>query len=192
MSTELTFVRHGQTEANRKGLYTGLQEVPLNAVGIGQAEEAARELRDRTFDVLAYGSSGRVRETADIIRKGLLHAPGVVLESDALREMNFGRFEGLTPGQIERKYPQEWDEYMKDWVHFKFPGGEDFVSFCGRCRRFICGLVEEYGERHILVVASKGPILCMLAVLQGEEIDHIFDRAIGNARPLTIRYSPRG
>ena len=40
------FIRHGQTEYNKEGRFQGILNIPLNAVGLAQAEKAAESLKD--------------------------------------------------------------------------------------------------------------------------------------------------
>ncbi len=187
MSTEFTFVRHGQTDANAQGIYTGALDFPLNETGIKQAKEAGERLRETCYDVCIYGPSQRVMLTAQMILGALVKKPAVVLCRREAREMDFGLFDGYTAEENAKRHPVEWEEYMRDWVHFQFPGGESFRSFCKETGQFIEALHKEYTGKKLLIVASKGFILCAAALLLGEDINHIFDRPVENAQPVVVR-----
>ena len=55
LQTQLIFVRHGQTDWNKKNLIQGQSDVPLNEIGRKQATEKADFFIKRNFDI-AYSS----------------------------------------------------------------------------------------------------------------------------------------
>ena len=56
----LYFVRHGETDWNVEARLQGQQDVPLNAVGRAQAEEAGRRLAERHAAMLRDDLPDRV------------------------------------------------------------------------------------------------------------------------------------
>jgi broad specificity phosphatase PhoE len=105
----LLLIRHGQSEWNEVRRWQGLADSPLTQLGRDQAREAAEVLsvrsRDRDWVFAGAWSSGlrRASETASII------ADRLGLESrtvdERLRESDAGEWEGLTPAEIERRWP---------------------------------------------------------------------------------------
>ncbi|MHB1110207.1 MAG: phosphoglycerate mutase family protein, partial [Devosia sp.] len=73
---EFYFVRHGQTDWNAEGRYQGSKDIPLNAIGRGQADKNGALLRDllvrsgRSVSEFDWYVSplGRARETMERIR----------------------------------------------------------------------------------------------------------------------------
>ena len=49
-TAKIYFVRHGETDENRRGLIQGHLDTDLNAIGLEQSEVVAKELQSVPFD----------------------------------------------------------------------------------------------------------------------------------------------
>lgn len=186
MSTSITFLRHAQTEANEKGVFSGKTDLPISKAGEDCARKAAEKLADERFDVIFYGTAKRVLQTADHVLSKLEAVPPIILKSEDIREMNFGLFEGMSAAEIQENYPAEWQRYREDWQTFVFPEGEGVEAFYERCSGFIHNVLFEYENNRILIVAHKGFILaCVSALLTGDPTD-VFTRDIQNGETITL------
>ena len=65
----LYFVRHGQTAWNDIGRFQGSTDVPLNLLGIEQAEKAALALKYIHFDAIYSSPLNRAQVTAQTIAR---------------------------------------------------------------------------------------------------------------------------
>jgi probable phosphoglycerate mutase len=84
------FLRHGQTDHNRKRICQGQTDIPLNATGLAQANEAASILVDVKPAAVIASDLSRVRQTAKPVAERL----GLDVAIDAnLRERGFGIYE---------------------------------------------------------------------------------------------------
>ena len=97
--TALLLVRHGETDWNADGRLQGHTDRPLSEFGRRQARQLAQELADENLDAIYASDLSRARETAEIVGKRLELA--VVLDP-ALREKDWGSWEGLTAVERER------------------------------------------------------------------------------------------
>lgn len=186
MSTCFTFLRHAQTDANDKGVFSGMLDLPLNKRGEECAMQAAQALADERFDVIFYGTKKRVLQTTDYVLSQLKNVPQIILKSDQIIETDFGLFEGLSAEEIAKKYPQEWQRYMDDWLSFTFPQGDSVEAYYERCEKFIHDVLFEYEHNRILIVGHKGFILaCVSALLTGDMTD-VFTRDIENGGTITV------
>ncbi|XP_030844449.1 fructose-2,6-bisphosphatase TIGAR isoform X2 [Strongylocentrotus purpuratus] len=92
----LTFVRHGETEYNKKGLLQGQIDIPLNETGLKQADALGRYLAKERFDrVYSSDLSRCVQTTEGVIRNATVPRPNMVKDA-RLRERSFGEGEGLS------------------------------------------------------------------------------------------------
>ncbi|HCS1327609.1 TPA: histidine phosphatase family protein, partial [Salmonella enterica] len=66
----LWLVRHGETEANVAGLYSGHAPTPLTENGIGQAKTLHTLLRHAPFDRVLCSELERARHTARLVLEG--------------------------------------------------------------------------------------------------------------------------
>ncbi|MEA4852744.1 MAG: histidine phosphatase family protein [Christensenella sp.] len=186
MTGKIFFLRHGQTDANKNGVFCGRPNFPLNEEGVRQACMAGERLCDTKFDAMLFGLSRRVLETAQIVRTQLHNSPIETLGTSWIRELNFGSFENLSNTEIETRFPQEWRAYMDCWQSFKFPSGDDIRKYFIRCTQFTAWLCKTFSEKKVLVVAHKGFILNCLAALHKEPLDMLFCRDIANGGTIEI------
>lgn len=156
--TQFILIRHGETVWNREHRMQGQQDSPLTAVGVRQARQLGRRFRDEKFGALYSSDLGRAHQTA----KSVADATGRSIVVDArLRERHFGVFEGLTGGEIERNYPQEFLRFKSRDPAYAVPGGESALQFRERC--ITC--LNELAERHVgerVVVVTHGLVLDIL------------------------------
>ena len=85
------FLRHGETDWNKTRRYQGQQDVPLNAVGLAQAETAKGLLRGHAIGRSAAVRLARAHRTAEIVNERL-RCPLIVI--DELKECAYGELEG--------------------------------------------------------------------------------------------------
>ena len=85
------YLRHGQTDWNLERRFQGQIDIPLNAYGLLQAENAAHLLRNEPIAAICSSPLQRALRTAEVVgeRLGL---PVTIL--DGLKEVGFGAWEG--------------------------------------------------------------------------------------------------
>lgn len=89
------FIRHGETDWNREERAQGQVDIPLNARGLTQAEDAARALEGITIASIASSPLSRALETARAVER-TTGTPIHIL--DDLRECAWGEWEGTIKG----------------------------------------------------------------------------------------------
>ena len=112
----LILIRHGVTAWNRAGRLQGQTDIPLDPVGIEQAQLLGQRLRglwangdtppDRLFPprpARVYSSDLRRAHDTATIALGGLPIPAPVLLPD-LRERHFGQREGLTEAEMRERF----------------------------------------------------------------------------------------
>lgn len=99
------FVRHGSTDWNDHKDINGKKDpkcqgrvnLPLNELGVRQAQQTAVELESKKFDRVICSSLLRAKQTCDIIYSGKTK----VEIDDRIIERDFGEFEGLCRGEFD-------------------------------------------------------------------------------------------
>src|SRR5262245_16165254 len=94
------FLRHGQTDWNAEGRFQGHADIPLNARGILQAEEACRVLKECSVDLIVCSPLVRALKTAAIVGEQLRKP--LFVDSE-LKERSFGSLEGLIVNDVKRQ-----------------------------------------------------------------------------------------
>lgn len=106
-------LRHGQSEWNAISRWQGSADIPLTDLGRSQARQTAERLAtlDVRFGAVWASDLMRADETASIIAQSLDIGP--VTTDERLRESHAGEWEGLTPTQIEERYPGWLDAHRR-------------------------------------------------------------------------------
>ncbi|HQY91857.1 histidine phosphatase family protein [Caldilinea sp.] len=181
--TELWLVRHGQTDWNLQRRYQGQTDPPLNATGLQQAELAGEALVGRRYAAIYSSDLQRARVTAEIIGRRL----GMEVFVDSrLREVSFGKWEGMLVADIQTRYPVEWEARQQDRLYARPPGGESVQDVAAR----IWPAVDELAARHphdVLILVSHGLALAtILCRAQGLPLASARDLIPDNAQPHCI------
>ena len=145
--TTFYFIRHGESEGNAAGRFTGQTDSPLTERGRRQAQAIADELASVKFDRIVSSDLSRTRDTADAIanRQGLR-----VEVFPELREIDVGDRTGK-PFDEARGLPNWSDDGFVAW-----PGGEMLDEVVTRVLGAIERLTRESPGKTILVVGHGG------------------------------------
>lgn len=166
-STEIIFVRHGETESNTLGLLHGRTDSPLSETGRRQAARVAARMACETSVRAIYSSPlARALVTAETIGHRLSIIP--IVRPD-LAELDFGDIEGYTPARLADEYPELFARFQ-DWsdVEAAFPNGESRGQFHRRVHDAIDDLSERHLGQRFIVVAHGGVIASAVAQLSGD------------------------
>ncbi|MFD1851025.1 histidine phosphatase family protein [Oceanobacillus bengalensis] len=172
--TKICFVRHGETEWNALGKIQGKTDIPLNQMGIKQAEQCAAYLNPSDFDLLISSPLKRARQTADIINNKL-NLP--IVEMADFAERSFGVAEGMTLKERQEKYQNR-----------NFPNEEKIEPFTDRVLSGIQNINAAYPNQSVLLVAHGAVIMTILHNLSNGEIAY-GKTALMNACISNIQYT---
>jgi broad specificity phosphatase PhoE len=132
----LLLTRHGQAAAGDVML-GGQLDVPLMPQGREEAAALARRLNGVRIDRIVSSPMLRALETAQIV------ATGRPVEVDArLRELDYGRWEGLTYAEIDAHDPELRTRWEHDPAATHSPGGESGDDVAARALNFLVDLIE--------------------------------------------------
>ncbi len=164
-TTQIIFVRHGETDFPLDRLYCDDVESPaLNEAGLAQAELAAERLSAFSVDAIYASPAARTQMTAEtIVNKN----GGEVVTRDALLERRFGEWDGLYFDDVEKRYPEEYRAWKEDPLNFAPKGGETINDLLMRVKGVVSWVLERHTGQTVVLVAHVGPIRVILAdVLQ--------------------------
>lgn len=99
---KLYFIRHGLSEANKAGIWSGQSETALSPEGRAQAKLAGQKAKDLGINLIVSSPLGRARETAEIIAKEIGYPHAKILFSDLLKERSWGDLEGTAHASVDR------------------------------------------------------------------------------------------
>ena len=152
-------LRHGEVEGASTRRFIGHLDVPLSVEGERQCAAQAARLRTAGLTAVFSSDLGRSRRSAEII--GAPHGlmPTIV---PALREMDMGRWDGLTAGQIREREPEAFADWMARIGEFPFPEGESVPDLLARVAPAFDAIVAAHAGRPIAIVAHGGPNRALL------------------------------
>lgn len=169
-------MRHGETAWTITGQHTGYSEIPLTAHGRAQAAALApvieRLLADRDPVVLASPRQ-RTVQTAELALPG--REPAL---DDALREFDYGDYEGLTSAQINERVPG-WTL----WTH-SCPHGETIAAASRRVDALLADLRTESRPIVLVTHGHTSRILTARALGLPAQMGSILDSATGSLSQL--------
>ena len=158
----LWLVRHGETEANIAGLYSGHAPTPLTERGIAQAQTLGTLLRNVPVDNVLCSELERARHTTQLIL-GDREVP--VRNMPELNEMFFGDWEMRHHRDLAREDAENYAVWCNDWQNATPTNGEGFQAFSLRVERFIAQLADYKTCQNLLVVSHQGVLSMLIARL---------------------------
>ncbi|MFD9814717.1 histidine phosphatase family protein [Streptomyces sp. NPDC059080] len=145
MAARIFLARHGQTEWSLSGRHTGRTDIPLLEEGRTGAKLLGERLHRAPWDGLPgvevrTSPLRRAKETCELAGFG-----DRAEEWDALMEVDYGAYEGLTPAQIKERRP--------GWLLWRdgVPEGETLAGVAARADRVIDWV--RAADRDVLVFA---------------------------------------
>jgi len=136
----VVFIRHGQTEYNKLGIFTGWDDAPLAKEGRDQAHAAGQLLKKHgmSFDIVYTSWLSRAIETAWAVVDELDQLWLPLIKSWRLNERMYGQLTGMSKKGIAETYG---DDQLKAWrrgyaiqpppvnsFSFNYPGNDDRYS----------------------------------------------------------------
>jgi len=140
-NTNITLIRHGETEWNLCGRWQGHADSPLSPRGVAQAEALGQRMKGEKFDFFYSSDLGRAMHTSELVGG----PSGMVAEQYVgLRERDLGVLEGMNTEEMKVSQPDVYSSFRNDGPDFQVPNGESFREFCLRCS----GAIEELATKH--------------------------------------------
>jgi 2,3-bisphosphoglycerate-dependent phosphoglycerate mutase len=144
----LVLVRHGQSEWNLLGQWTGLTDVQLTDEGRQEARRAAEILEGVDLHRAYSSKLTRAKHTLDEIVQHLDRPDLERSEHEQLNERDYGELTGKNKWQVRDEYGEEkFMAWRRSWDH-PVPGGETLKDVSER--------VLPFYEQHILQDLKDG------------------------------------
>jgi broad specificity phosphatase PhoE len=168
--TLLLLARHGETDWNREGRWQGHANVSLNERGREQARTLAQRLADVPIDIIYASDLARAHETALIVAE----QKRMPVTTDAgLREIDVGRWSGLTPDEIARCFPG-----------METHDGETSDQHLARTVDAFTRIAAAHVEQKILIVSHGKTLRVLRRHAAGKPV-----ALLGNCETYTLRFA---
>ena len=144
---KLILVRHGESEWNEKGLWTGLTDIGLTEKGKEEGKSAGEKLKGFTIDFAFTSVLRRSKQTLDEI-KGVLGIDVPTFENQALNERDYGIYTGKNKWEIKKEIGDEQFHKIRRGWDVPIENGESLKDVYNR--------VVPYYESEILPKLKNG------------------------------------
>ncbi len=168
--TKLIFIRHAETDM--AGTFCGHSDPELNANGFSQLPDLIDELRCWPIQEVYSSDLRRAKQTAQAIAAHF-HVECHIRKE--LREIHFGRWEGLRWSEVETREPEEAQRWIQEYPNRSFPDGEATQAFAARISKEVRFYLEEGKGGTLAVVTHAGFIRVALMQMFGVSEEKAWD-----------------
>ncbi len=175
----LVLVRHGTSEYNAKGLWAGWHNPPLTPEGEKDAVVAAETLKDIHFNYAYTAPFIRTKKTLEIILQTINQQNLPIVESDEIKERNYGDFNGKNKWEIKEQIGEaEFLKLRRGW-DYPVPNGETLKQVYERSvPYFESTILPELKNGKNVIISSSGNALRSLV----KYLENISDEGIADVQ----------
>ena len=185
MTKTIYLIRHGESVANKQGIYQGQSiDTGLTELGIKQARAAAKALTGLKFKTIYTSPLIRAKETAQMIgnQTGL-----PILTNIKLLEINHGSWEGKKINEFNQTEQKLLNRWRKQPDQAQMLKGETLKDVASRCQRFIQSLPD---GQETAVITHDVIIRVMTIMALKHKLKHIWRFALDNGGITTVSFEP--
>jgi len=191
MALNLYFLRHGQTELSRDGVFCGAGMNPgLTTEGLLMAQSFF-EFYAKTNWVAIYASPlMRAQLTAAPLSAAIKMS---VISRAELREIEFGKWEGKSISTVQQDFADDYRAWSNDPLANAPSGGETALQIAARMRVLVQEILGKHSDGNVLLVSHKATIRVALCDLLGIDLAKYRDSlACPVASVSVIEFNKRG
>jgi alpha-ribazole phosphatase/probable phosphoglycerate mutase len=170
-ATRIYLIRHGQVVNHHEYRYNGHYDVDITNTGVEQMTRVCEFLSSQKIDAVYSSDLQRTVKGARIIGKRLGLEPVMV---HSLRELNLGRWEGLTREEAIAMYPEDAHFSFKDLATSKVKEGESLVELRARVIPALEDIIARHAHRSVCIVAHGGVNRVILSEAMSLPLDKFF------------------
>lgn len=156
---KIFMIRHGESETNKDGLWTGWLDASLTEKGKTEAEQLGRFLSKISFDKIYVSDLSRAKATAEIALPACEYEVVV-----GLREINVGSIAGKPLKSVKER---DKEQLSKDG--YRIFGGESREEFGNRVGAFM-RLLEGQNRESVAVFTHAGVLRKALDIVLDTEV----------------------
>lgn len=190
--TNLTLVRHGQSDWNNKNLFTGWENPGLTKKGVEEAHKTGNLLKEenKNYSYLFTSILDRAINTADIILEELGIDQINIIRDQALNERDYGELTGLNKDAARKKWGEDQVHIWRRSFDIPPPGGESLKDTAERVIPYfkdkILPLLIE--DNNILISAHGNSLRALVMHIEGLSSEEILTREIATGQPISYEF----
>jgi phosphoserine phosphatase len=148
--TQIILTRHGHVEWIEPERFRGRADLALTDRGVEQARSTTRRIESLGPVAAVYTSPLR-----RCVRTGHIIAEPFSLEAqpmDALIDIDYGEWQGLTPDEARARWPHEVDLWYRRPDMVRIPGGESLQDVLARAAQALRVVVDRHPQESVVLV----------------------------------------
>jgi len=169
--TSIYLVRHGQTAWNREEIFRGRTDVPLDGVGLKQAEVVGYYFKDLKIDGIYSSPLARAWQTAEKIAQ---HHRLKVQPLEGIIDMSFGNWEGHPHYEIKKIDAETYRLWREEPHLARLPGGETLDDVRERAMASLREVIEKHPEKTLVLVSHRVVNKVLLCGILGMDNSHFW------------------
>jgi len=213
----LVLMRHGQSEWNKKNLFTGWVDVPLSVKGIEEAIEGGKRISGIPFDVIFISTLVRASMTAFLAmsqhregktpviqhqREGKLDSWGQIYSDQAkqdiipvyaameLNERMYGELQGKNKDETRAQYGEEQVKIWRRSFDTSPPKGESLAMTSKRALPYFEKKITPILKdgKNVFISAHGNSLRAIIMALDGLSKEEVVKLEIPTGEPLCYFY----
>ena len=170
--TKLFFIRHGESQANERGLFLGHADLDLTARGKAQAERTAQYLKDVPVDAIYSSDLLRAYHTAEATAT----AVGLPIHKEkALREIHCGEWEKQPFTLLNERYEKSYGIWRTNIGCAHPEGGESVMELQTRVVKAVEEIAKANEGKTVFLFTHATPIRVFAAFCKNKAKEEIKD-----------------
>lgn len=190
----LVLVRHGQSEWNALGLWTGQEDVALTEQGRAEARAAAEHLRELSLHKAYASNLSRAQHTLEEIKSALGHTELETEHHEALTERHYGDYQTKNKWEIKETIgDEEFTKLRRSWDH-PVPNGETLKDVHARVLPYYeQTILNDLKEgKNVIVSAHGNSLRALMKHLEEVDDDHVHEVEIGTGEVVMYEINEDG
>jgi len=192
----LILVRHGQSEWNKKNLFTGWKNPGLTPLGYEEADNAGVAIKktEIVFDVMFTSDLKRAQITGTNILKQINQEDLVTIKNQALNERDYGSLSGLNKDDAREKWGEEQVHIWRRSYDTPPPDGESLKNTAERVLPYFNDLImpEILLGKNVLIAAHGNSLRALIMQLDSMSEEDIVKLEIPTGAPIHYRFNEDG
>ena len=196
MTHTLVLVRHGQSEWNKKNLFTGWHDSDLTSQGEAEAISGGRLLKVEgiEFDVAYTSLLIRAQRTLGLILKELDQEDLMTIADVALNERDYGDLVGLNKDDARKKWGVDQVHIWRRSYDIPPPGGESLKMTAERVLPYFESTIlpDVLSGKTTIIAAHGNSLRALIMKLENISTEDITQLNLPTGAPIIYQLNDDG
>ncbi|MFW6065431.1 MAG: histidine phosphatase family protein [Planctomycetota bacterium] len=171
--TRLYLLKTGQTVWEQQGRVDSAAGEPLTELGVSEVASAMPDLDDAHIKAVYAGTGEAEGETAKLIAD---HVGVKVNRYKDLRELDYGLWQGLTGGEIKRRQPKVYRQWVSAPDSVRPPEGETLEEARNRMVSAAKRIIKRHKGAAAVVVCRPVALAILKCALSNVSLDTLWQQ----------------